>query len=47
MSVEFVDTNVLVYAHDPQMGNKQAAAIELVARLAVNAPGAVSTQVLV
>jgi predicted nucleic acid-binding protein len=47
MSVEFVDTNVLVYAHDPDMGLKQDRAIELMARLAENSTGAVSTQVLV
>jgi predicted nucleic acid-binding protein len=47
MSVEFVDTNVLVYAHDPEMGSKQSVAIELMARLADSGAGAVSIQVLI
>src|SRR5438105_1814923 len=47
MNVEFVDTNVLIYAHDADMGSKQVQAIELVDRLAGDATGAISVQVLV
>ena len=47
MSVEFVDTKVLVYAHDRGMGPKQDRAIELMARLSANSIGAISVQVLV
>jgi predicted nucleic acid-binding protein len=33
MSVEFVDTNVLVYAHDGGAGTKHGRSVELLARL--------------
>ena len=46
MSVEFVDTNVLVYAHDSMAGRKQATAARLLARLAEEQTGALSIQVL-
>ncbi|HNU83238.1 MAG TPA: PIN domain-containing protein [Thermoanaerobaculia bacterium] len=42
----FVDTNVLVYAHDRGAGEKNARARELVARLWRERTGVVSTQVL-
>lgn len=47
MSVEFVDTNVLVYAHDSTAGPKQAHAAALLERLVTERSGAVSTQVLI
>jgi predicted nucleic acid-binding protein len=47
MSAEFVDTNILIYAHEPDMGPKQARAIELLARLAEGSSGALSMQVLI
>jgi predicted nucleic acid-binding protein len=46
MSVEFVDTNVLVYAHDTSAGNKRLRAVELVLRLGRSGTGCVSVQVL-
>ena len=42
----FVDTNILVYAHDPLAGAKYHRAQELVERLWINGEGALSTQVL-
>lgn len=47
MSVEFVDTNLLVYAHDGGAGAKHAKAVDLLARLVEDGAGALSTQVLV
>ena len=46
MSVEFVDTNVLIYAHDAKAGRKHDKSVELVARLANDDSGALSLQVL-
>jgi predicted nucleic acid-binding protein len=46
MSVEFVDTNVLVYAHDTSAGDKRLRAAELVIRLGRSGTGCVSVQVL-
>jgi predicted nucleic acid-binding protein len=46
MSVEFIDTNVLVYAYDPTAGEKRNVGIALLTRLAESSAGAVSTQVL-
>jgi predicted nucleic acid-binding protein len=46
MSVEFVDTNILVYAHDTSAGGKREAAAALVARLAEDGSGCLSVQVL-
>ncbi|MGH9653876.1 MAG: PIN domain-containing protein [Bryobacteraceae bacterium] len=46
MSAEFLDTNVLLYAHDAGAGAKQGRSIELVAHLGANRSGAVSVQVL-
>ncbi len=46
MSVEFVDTNLLVYAHDGGAGPKHTKAVDLLARLVEEGAGALSTQVL-
>jgi predicted nucleic acid-binding protein len=46
MSGEFVDTNVLVYAHDTSAGSKRRAAKALLERLIEERSGVLSTQVL-
>ncbi len=46
MSAEFVDTNVLVYAHDGAAGAKHEKSVELLARLFEDGSGALSVQVL-
>ncbi len=46
MSVEFCDTNVLVYAYDPAEGLKHERAAEVVDRLWDSREGALSIQVL-
>jgi len=46
MSVEFVDTNIFVYAHDGGAGAKHCKAVDLVTRLFEDQTGAVSVQVL-
>ena len=46
MSAEFIDTNILVYAHDSTSSRKQAIAIELIDRLSAARSGRLSTQVL-
>ena len=46
MSVEFVDTNVVVYAYDTSAGAKRAQARDLLERLWHDATGALSVQVL-
>jgi predicted nucleic acid-binding protein len=46
MSVEFVDTNILVYAHEGGAGAKHRKAVELISRLAEEQSGAISLQVL-
>jgi predicted nucleic acid-binding protein len=46
MSVEFVDTNVLVYAHDGGAAAKHTQAVELLTRLLEEDGGALSIQVL-
>src|SRR5437763_17088301 len=46
MSVEFVDTNVLIYAHDRSARLKNAKSVNLLARLSDEESGALSTQVL-
>jgi predicted nucleic acid-binding protein len=46
-TVEFVDTNVFIYAHDHSAGRKHAVAADLLARLWERHSGAVSIQVLV
>jgi len=47
MSVEFFDTNILVCAHDSDMGFKQRRALELVTRLMDGSAAAISIQVLI
>lgn len=46
MSYQFIDTNVLVYAYDEAVGEKQHRATELVSRLADARQAAASIQVL-
>jgi len=46
MSAEFVDTNILVYAHDTSAGEKRRRAVELVLRLGRSGTGCISVQVL-
>ena len=46
MSVEFADTNVLVYAHDGGAGAKHKRSVELLHRLFDDGAGAISMQVL-
>lgn len=46
MSVEFVDTNILIYAHDAKAGPKYDTSVALVERLANDGTGALSLQVL-
>jgi predicted nucleic acid-binding protein len=46
MSVEFVDTNIFVYANDRDAGARHAASIDLLADLWARRAGALSTQVL-
>jgi predicted nucleic acid-binding protein len=46
MSVEFCDTNILVYAHDLGAGPKRTRAQQLVRALWLSGDGAVSIQVL-
>lgn len=46
MSVEFIDTNVLVYAHDGGAGKKHEASVELLSRLFEDGAGALSVQIL-
>jgi predicted nucleic acid-binding protein len=44
---EFLDTNILVYAHDAGALHKYGASVDLISRLANDGSGAVSVQVLV
>ena len=44
--LEFVDTKVLVYAHDPSAGRKHAEAVALATRLWESRTGCLSVQVL-
>ncbi len=46
MSVEFVDTNVLVYAYDGGAGIKHEKSVGLLTRLFENGNGALSIQIL-
>jgi predicted nucleic acid-binding protein len=46
MSAEFIDTNVLVYAHDGGAGAKHDKSVELLTRLFEDGNGALSIQVL-
>ena len=47
MNVEFIDTNILIYAHDTAEEVKHVKAVELIRRLETSNIGAISTQVLV
>ena len=47
MSIEFIDTNVLLYAADADTGTKFNDAGDLIARLVTQGTGALSTQVLI
>jgi predicted nucleic acid-binding protein len=47
MTVEFLDTNVLIYSADRGAGAKFSAAVDLIAHLVDEGTGAVSTQVLI
>jgi len=44
MSVEFVDTNILVYAHDGAAGDKHTRSVELLTQLFEDQNGALSVQ---
>jgi len=46
MSAEFVDTNILIYAHDRGAGAKHDRAVDLLERLFEDGSGALSIQVL-
>ena len=46
MSVEFVDSNVLIYAHDGGAGEKHERSVQLLSRLVEDGAGAISIQVL-
>jgi predicted nucleic acid-binding protein len=46
MSVEFVDTNILIYAHERGAGEKYRKSVELLTRLFDSGAGALSIQVL-
>jgi predicted nucleic acid-binding protein len=46
MNAEFVDTNILVYAHDGGAGHKHSRSVELLTRLFEDQTGALSVQVL-
>ena len=46
MSLEFVDTNIFIYAHDTRAGAKRSRAIELMRDLTAQDSGALSVQVL-
>lgn len=44
--LEFLDTNVLVYAHDASAGDKHLRAVELIEAVTATGTGALSVQVL-
>ncbi len=46
MNVEFIDTNILVYAEDGGAGEKHRLAVDLLWQLATDGSGALSIQVL-
>ena len=46
VSLEFIDTNVIVYAYDGGAGSKQERSLELIGRLFDTLSGCLSTQVL-
>jgi predicted nucleic acid-binding protein len=43
---KFLDTNLLVYAHDPRFPQKRARAVEIVSRAIDDGSGVISTQVM-
>lgn len=46
VALQFVDTNILVYAHDRSAGEKQAQAAQLINQLWADKTGCISVQVL-
>ncbi|HXG58165.1 MAG TPA: PIN domain-containing protein [Thermoanaerobaculia bacterium] len=46
MSAEFLDTSVLIYAHDASSPRRRTIAIDLIERLSAERTGRISTQVL-
>jgi predicted nucleic acid-binding protein len=46
MSVHFVDTNILIYAHDKAAGDKHVRSLNLISRLTDEGMGGISIQVL-
>ena len=46
MSLEFVDTNILIYAHDGGAGVRHQRAVDLLTHLVNDASGAIRIQVL-
>lgn len=44
---EFIDTNILVYAHDLDAGPRHVRSVDLITRLSVERRGAISIQVLI
>ena len=47
MNIQFIDTNILLYAHDRDAGPRQVRSADLVVELTETNTGAVSTQVLI
>jgi predicted nucleic acid-binding protein len=47
MTAEFIDTNILVYAHDRSTKDRHDLSVDLIVRLAETGMGVLSTQVLV
>jgi predicted nucleic acid-binding protein len=45
--MEFVDTNIVIYAHDSSAGEKRRTSESLIERLTLGGAGALSTQILV
>jgi predicted nucleic acid-binding protein len=46
MNAEFIDTNILIYAHDSSAGTKHSKSVDLLKRLFESGNGALSIQVL-
>src|SRR5437870_74284 len=46
MNVEFIDTNILIYAHNAKSGAKHNRSVELISQLTNDDHGALSLQVL-
>ena len=47
MSVEFIDTNILVYAHEADAGERHTRSVQLLTQLSQERVGALSIQVLI